>query len=88
MWRPVGCPRLPRLPLARARVVPLVVPLVPWPQPVVALFLAGGAGLGAEVPASLVLRPKLAQMLVLEVALFRRTGALPFWLQESVPVSW
>lgn len=87
MWRPVACPRFPRVPLPQPRVVPLVVGFVPRPRPAMAFFLAIGAGLAADVLVSVV-RLKLAQMLVLDDGLFLAAGVFPFWLRDSVPGSW
>lgn len=77
MWRPVACPRFPRVPLPQPRVVPLVVGFVPRPRPAMAFFLAIGAGLAADVLVSVV-RLKLAQMLVLDDGLFLAAGVFLF----------
>lgn len=71
----------------RPRVVPRVVPRGPRPRTAVGLFAAGGT-LVADVPPWLVVRPKLAQMLVLDLPLFRETGVFPFWACDRVPGSW
>ena len=47
------------------------------------LLCSGGGGLVADVLASSVVRPKVAQLFVLDVPLFRATGILPFWVLDS-----
>lgn len=80
MWWGVDFPHLPRVPLPRPRVVPWLA----RPRATVALFFAaGGGGLVADVLASSVVRPKVAQLFVLDVPLFRATGILPFWVLDS-----
>ena len=83
MWRPVGCARLPRAPLPRPRVVPLVVARG---RAAVAFLLAAGAELPADVLLS-TLSPKLAQMLVVQDGLFLVAGVVPFWVRNRVPGS-
>ena len=51
------------------------------------LLSSGGALVVNVLPWSVV-RPKLAQMLVLDVPLFRETGVFPFWARDRVPGSW
>lgn len=72
----------------RPHVVPRVVPRVPRLQTAVGLFFAAGGTLVANVLPWSVVRQKLAQMLVLDVPLFRETGVFPFWARDRVPGSW
>ena len=51
MCWPVACPRLPRVPLALPRVVPLLVPLVPSATRRCWLFLGGRLGISRRSPA-------------------------------------
>jgi len=70
------------------RVVPQVVPRVPRSRTAVGVFFAAGGALVADVLPWSVVRPKLAQMLVLDVPLFRETGVFSFWARDRVPGSW
>jgi len=51
-------------------------------------LLCSGGALVADVLPWSVVRPKLAQMLVLDVPLFCETGVFPFWAHDRVPGSW
>ena len=50
-----------------------------------ALFFAGGAAFGGEVPSWSVLSPKLAQTFVLELGLFRDPGSCLFGSGRAFP---
>ena len=85
MWRPAGCPLCPRVAFPLPRMVPLVA-LLPPERAADDFLFAGGAEVAADLLLS-VLRPNLAQTLVVEEGLFRGAGVLPFSLRERVPGS-